>query len=135
MDKINLKGIEVYPFASAEQIIDFALRRPGILVAVNAEKVLNATPQLRSLINRNIGYCDGIGPVLALRRMGCKHVAKVAGCELWLHIVRRCHSNKSFYLVGGAQAVAALAYGTEKIPKVDKIVGPGNIFVDRKSVV
>ena len=33
------------------------------------------------------------------------------------------------YLVGGAQAVAALAYGTEKIPKVDKIVGPGNIFV------
>ena len=36
--------------------------------------------------------------------------------------------NKVF-LVGGAQAVAALAYGTEKIPKVDKIVGPGNIFV------
>lgn len=33
------------------------------------------------------------------------------------------------FLVGGAQAVAALAYGTEKIPKVDKIVGPGNIFV------
>ena len=33
------------------------------------------------------------------------------------------------FLVGGAQAVAALAYGTETIPKVDKIVGPGNIFV------
>ena len=33
------------------------------------------------------------------------------------------------YKVGGAQAVAALAYGTETIPKVDKIVGPGNIFV------
>lgn len=33
------------------------------------------------------------------------------------------------FLVGGAQAVAALAYGTERIPKVDKIVGPGNIFV------
>jgi histidinol dehydrogenase len=33
------------------------------------------------------------------------------------------------FLVGGAQAVGALAYGTEKIPKVDKIVGPGNIFV------
>ncbi len=33
------------------------------------------------------------------------------------------------FMVGGAQAVAALAYGTEKIPKVDKIVGPGNIFV------
>ena len=33
------------------------------------------------------------------------------------------------FLCGGAQAVAALAYGTENIPKVDKIVGPGNIFV------
>ena len=33
------------------------------------------------------------------------------------------------FMVGGAQAVAALAFGTEKIPKVDKIVGPGNIFV------
>jgi histidinol dehydrogenase len=33
------------------------------------------------------------------------------------------------FLSGGAQAVAALAYGTESIPKVDKIVGPGNIFV------
>ena len=33
------------------------------------------------------------------------------------------------YMVGGAQAVAALAYGTETIPKVDKITGPGNAFV------
>jgi len=33
------------------------------------------------------------------------------------------------YKVGGAQAIAALAYGTESVPKVDKIVGPGNAFV------
>ncbi|MBR0520449.1 MAG: histidinol dehydrogenase [Spirochaetales bacterium] len=33
------------------------------------------------------------------------------------------------FRVGGAQAIAALAYGTESIPKADKIVGPGNIFV------
>ena len=33
------------------------------------------------------------------------------------------------YKVGGAQAIAALAFGTESIPKVDKIVGPGNIYV------
>ena len=35
----------------------------------------------------------------------------------------------AIYTAGGAQAVAALAYGTESIPKVDKIVGPGNIYV------
>ncbi len=36
---------------------------------------------------------------------------------------------KKFFQVGGAQAIAALAFGTKTIPKVDKIVGPGNIFV------
>ena len=36
---------------------------------------------------------------------------------------------KEIYSVGGAQAIAALTYGTKKIKKVDKIVGPGNIFV------
>jgi histidinol dehydrogenase len=36
---------------------------------------------------------------------------------------------REVYRVGGAQAIAALAYGTERIPRVDKIVGPGNIYV------
>ena len=36
---------------------------------------------------------------------------------------------RDVYKVGGAQAIAALAYGTEQVPRVDKIVGPGNIFV------
>jgi len=35
----------------------------------------------------------------------------------------------NIYSVGGAQAIAAMAYGTETVPKVDKIVGPGNVFV------
>ena len=35
----------------------------------------------------------------------------------------------AIYKVGGAQAIAAMAFGTESIPKVDKIVGPGNIYV------
>ncbi len=37
---------------------------------------------------------------------------------------------KEIFAVGGAQAIAALAYGTESIPKVDKIVGPGNAYVN-----
>ncbi|MFH1260084.1 MAG: histidinol dehydrogenase [Elusimicrobiota bacterium] len=36
---------------------------------------------------------------------------------------------KEIYRIGGAQAIAALAYGTETVPKVDKIFGPGNIYV------
>ena len=45
-------------------------------------------------------------------------------------LVAACEAGaNAIYKVGGAQAVAALAYGTESIPKVDKIVGPGNIYV------
>lgn len=36
---------------------------------------------------------------------------------------------EKIYKIGGAQAIAAMAYGTESVPKVDKIVGPGNIYV------
>ena len=36
---------------------------------------------------------------------------------------------REFYRVGGAQAIAALAYGTKSVPRVNKIVGPGNLFV------
>lgn len=45
-------------------------------------------------------------------------------------LVAACEAGvDQIYKAGGAQAIAALAYGTESIPKVDKIVGPGNIFV------
>ena len=36
---------------------------------------------------------------------------------------------REIYKMGGAQAIAALAFGTETVPKVEKITGPGNIFV------
>ena len=69
--------------------------------------------------------------------------AKIAGCEDIIITTPATGGNINpvilaaakiagvthIYRVGGAQAVAALAYGTETIPKVDKIVGPGNAFV------
>lgn len=51
---------------------------------------------------------------------------KVADCTL---VAAKITGVSEIYKVGGAQAIAALAFGTETIPKVDKIVGPGNIFV------
>ena len=107
MEKSCLRGIDVYPFRSADEIMDFADRRKGILVAINAEKVMFATDDTRRIINNNIGYCDGSGPVLALRQKGFKDVCKVAGCDLWLNIVDRFHSVKSFYIVGASEDVNA----------------------------
>ena len=51
---------------------------------------------------------------------------KVAPCTL---VAAKLTGVTEIYKVGGSQAIAALAFGTESIPKVDKIVGPGNIFV------
>jgi len=65
--------------------------------------------------------------------------AQTAGVEKIVVVTPRPHRDvlaaaaaigvEDVYRVGGAQAVAALAYGTETIPRVDKIVGPGNLYV------
>ena len=70
--------------------------------------------------------------------------AKIAGCEKVVMVTPPNKEGKvpgvilaaakvagvdEIYKVGGAQAIGALAYGTESVPKVDKIVGPGNAFV------
>ena len=51
---------------------------------------------------------------------------KVADCTL---VAAKICGVENIYKAGGAQAIAAMAFGTQSIPKVDKIVGPGNIFV------
>ena len=70
--------------------------------------------------------------------------AKIAGCKEVVMVTPPSQNGKinpvilaaakiagvdKIFKVGGAQAIAALAYGTESVPKVDKIVGPGNAFV------
>ena len=55
MKKFSLNGIEVFPFASEEQILDHIDKNKGILVAINAEKTIKASDRLREIINLNIG--------------------------------------------------------------------------------
>lgn len=104
MEGVMLNGVRVFPFATFDELLSDIVERKGILVAINAEKILHATDETRAIINRNIGYCDGAGAVLALRAHGCEAV-KLPGCELWLKIVGSCYAEKSFYLVGGRQEV------------------------------
>ena len=105
MDKVSLKGVEIYPFKSEAELLSFVDNQKGILVAINAEKILHASPEMRAIINRNIGYCDGAGAQLALKQKGFKEACKVPGCELWLKIIERFHKEKTFYLVGGKPQV------------------------------
>lgn len=84
---------------------------PGGKAAYPSTVLMNAIPArlagVDEVVMASPVYRDGAAVLAA---------AKIAG-------VRRV------FRVGGAQAIAALAYGTETVPKVDKIVGPGNIFV------
>jgi UDP-N-acetyl-D-mannosaminouronate:lipid I N-acetyl-D-mannosaminouronosyltransferase len=105
MTATNFNGVVTYAPKSREQLIDYAFEHHKILVAVNAEKILHATDQSRAIINRNLGYPDGIGAVWALHKKGYKEVVKIPGCELWLDIVAKHHKTKAFYLVGGKQDV------------------------------
>lgn len=100
-----LNGVKTYAPHSREALIQYALDNHKILVAVNAEKILHATDESRALINRNLGYPDGIGAVWALQKKGADKVIKIPGCELWLDVIRNHHANQTFYLVGGKQEV------------------------------
>lgn len=105
-NRVELNGVKVHPFTSHDELLTYVSQKKGILVAINAEKILHATDQTRSIINRNIGYCDGIGAVMALKKRGYKEVTKIPGCELWLKIIASLYKEgKTFYLVGGKQEV------------------------------
>jgi UDP-N-acetyl-D-mannosaminouronate:lipid I N-acetyl-D-mannosaminouronosyltransferase len=122
--RVNLNGVLVHPFASADELMEYVDGHKGILVAINAEKILHATDETRSIINRNIGYCDGAGAVRAMKQKGYKNASKIAGCELWLKIIARYENEKTFYLVGAKPEVIAATEKKlrEKFPNI-RIVG------------
>ena len=135
-----LNGVGVYPFRSDKEILDFVSKQNGVLVAINALKILNATDETRQRINRNIGYCDGVGAQLALRKKGEKDVVKIPGCELWLKIVAAFYKQKTFYLIGGKQTVIekCVAKLKEDFPGIN-IVGYRNGYLkdegDKQSLI
>ncbi len=119
-----LNGVKVFAPPSRNALIDFAFANHSLLVAVNAEKILHATEKTRSIINRNVGYPDGIGAVMGLKKKGLGDVVKIPGCELWLDIIRAHYHDKTFYLVGAtneviAQTVAKLQFEHPGIRIID----------------
>ncbi len=132
-ERIDLRGVKVYPFSKPADLIDFADRRKGILIAINAEKIANANEKTLGIINSNIAYCDGAGAVMALRQKGGV-AEKIAGCELWLHIVERFHSSKSFYIIGATPEVNdATVSKLHRIYPDINIVGARNGYIKNES--
>ncbi len=131
MKEFSISGIKVHGFASRDELISYAFDRKGILVAVNAEKTINANQTLRDIINDNIGYCDGAGAVKVAHRKGANETIRIPGCELWLDIIKRfAPQGKKFYLVGARQEVIEGTVNTIKsrFPGIN-IVGYRNGFI------
>jgi histidinol dehydrogenase len=101
------------------EIAEVPVRRVGVYVpggrAAYPSTVVMAAVTARAAGVREVAVCAPPGPG------GRAHPVILAACVL-------CELNE-VYRMGGAQAVAALAYGTESVPPVDVIVGPGNAYV------
>lgn len=104
-DRVELNGMKIFPFSSPRQLLEYVDAHKGILVAVNAEKVTKATDETRAIVNDNIGYADGAGVVVAMHKQGHQDAVRIAGCDLWLDIIRESYQQKNYYLVGGKQDV------------------------------
>lgn len=104
IEMANINGVQIYAFLDTEQLLDFIEDKQKILIAVNSEKIVKENAELKEIINRNIGYADGVGAVMALRQKGLD-VVKIPGAELWLDIVNRFQKEKSFYLLGSSKDV------------------------------
>ena len=105
MEKFKLNGIRIFITKNKYELINYAINKNTILIALNAEKIINSKQNLISIINNNIGYIDGSGTVLAAKLKGYKKAKKIPGCELWLDIIEKYHPYKSFYLIGSKKIV------------------------------
>ena len=130
MNKVRINGIEIYAFKSPSEVIEYVSERKGILVAVNARKINQATDETRKIINSNIGYADGLGAVTVLHKKGHPECPKIAGCDLWLKIVDRFADSKKFYLVGATEDIISETVSKlqNQYPKIN-IVGYRNGYL------
>ena len=99
-----LHGLTTFAPPSVRRLVDLLEGGSGILVAINAEKIARRDPVIAELARRHLGYPDGIGAVLALRRRGIR-ARRMPGADLWLSVIRRYAADRSFYLVGGTDEV------------------------------
>lgn len=100
-----INNIKIFAPESSEELVEFAFEKKLMLIAMNAEKILNSNDFEKKIMNENIAYPDGIGAVWSLKKKGLNKTVKIAGCELWLEIIKLKEKDKKFYLVGGKQEV------------------------------
>jgi UDP-N-acetyl-D-mannosaminouronate:lipid I N-acetyl-D-mannosaminouronosyltransferase len=105
MNSKYINNIKIFAPECSEELVEFAFEKKLMLIAMNAEKILKSNDFEKKIMNENIAYPDGIGAVWSLKKKGLNKTVKIAGCELWLEIIKLKEKDKKFYLVGGKQEV------------------------------
>jgi UDP-N-acetyl-D-mannosaminouronate:lipid I N-acetyl-D-mannosaminouronosyltransferase len=103
----SLRGLSTFAPPTEEALVQLVGSGPGMLLAVNAEKIAARDPTIVRLSHAQVGYPDGMGAVLALRRRGVR-ATRIPGADLWLSILERYAGKRSFYLVGSTKQVVTL---------------------------
>ncbi len=103
--QIEINNTKTYSFSSREELLDYIKDQKKILIAINAEKILKKDEKLKNIINENIGFSDGIGAILALKKKGITNTVKIPGVELWLDIIKKFYKEKNFYFIGSTDEV------------------------------
>jgi len=125
-----INNYKIYAFKNKAEFLNYIKDKNKILVAMNAEKILKNDNKLNEIVNNNIGYPDGVGAVMALKRKGIEAI-KIAGAEFWLDIIERFYRERSFYLLGSSQEVidSTIARLKNEFESIN-IVGYRNGFLD-----
>ena len=105
MSPIIIKGLKVYPFHSMDELVKECLNEKKLVLSVNAEILMRADDEMKTIINEHIGYADGIGTVKALRQKGAKNVHRIPGCELWMELIKKYGDKHKYFLCGSTSEV------------------------------
>ena len=105
MNPIIIKGLKVYPFHSMDELVKRCSSEKKLVLSVNAEILMRADDEMKTIINDHIGYADGVGTVKALRRKGSKNVRRIPGCELWIELIKKYGDERKFFLCGSTSEV------------------------------
>ncbi len=142
---ISIANIPVKPFKSIAHILDAVFDKnndiiPGVAIAINPEKILQSleSEQVKKiLLDATIPFADGIGVVKTMEKKSGEKLARIAGADLWLEIVKKAaQTQTSVFLLGSKPEV--MTQCVEKLTAETQVTIAGTCdgyFSDQQQVI
>ena len=135
-NNITINGFRLFAFETCDALVAHVRENPGILLALNAEKLYRRNPDLQNISQCGVGYADGVGAVWALKKKGYRGAIRLPGSELWLQLIERMLPHSSFYFIGSTNDVVTSVVSrlAKEYPAI-KIAGSRDGFIDASGLV